>query len=326
MASQRVGERPELHNGAIIQVSGLQLLVPGDGPLFLNSPLRWAAHGPPNIAAPCAYCEWLDVDAGVEYKSAGDGTWSIGVPENNFGASGLKTDLIAQSTAAGGVVLDLTSGATGVSLVKLTDNLAAAWTIKEGTNAYLTFVTTDNAEAINATKRLTTTDGVASGTARVVGGRAASDTSLPTATNTVNTILPIGSGYTIPANTLKTGSKVVVYAHYEVTTSAGATTLTFTLTLGGATVQATSAVDTSLHDKGWMRFEFMCGTAGAGAKIYGSGTYIDPAGTTVKTFHTASGGTSLDTTSAQVVLPNATWSANGSDNVVTLDAFTVEIA
>lgn len=256
--------------------------------------------------------------------------------ETEIGSAGaLTVDTIGEETAGAGVTIDSlkikdsgidASGlATGVGYLGLGDNLAAAWTIKQGSTSYVTFVTSDGVEEVDFAQRLTTTDGVSGGTARVVGGRANSDVTGATVTNSVNTIQALGAGYSIPANTLKAGVKVEIYCHYEVTASASTDTLLFTLKLGGVTVQATAAIDTGANDKGWMRFEFMVGTAGAGGKIFGSGTYIDPAGTTVKTFHTASGGTSVDTTGALVVQPYATWSATTATNTVKLDGFVVRV-
>lgn len=256
--------------------------------------------------------------------------------ETEIGSAGaLTVDTIGEETAGAGVTIDSlkikdsgidASGlATGVGYLGLGDNLAAAWTIKQGSTSYVTFVTSDGVEEVDFAQRLTTTDGVSGGTARVVGGRANSDVTGATVTNSVNTIQALGAGYSIPANTLKAGVKVEIYCHYEVTASASTDTLLFTLKFGGVTVQATAAIDTAANDKGWMRFEFMVGTAGAGGKIFGSGTYIDPAGTTVKTFHTANGGTSVDTTGALVVQPYATWSATTATNTVKLDGFVVRV-
>lgn len=62
---------------------------------------------------------------------------------SDFGTAGIKADVIQGST-----------GTTGNFAVKLVDNLADALTIKEGTNAYLRFVTTDGAEVVNVYKTL----------------------------------------------------------------------------------------------------------------------------------------------------------------------------
>lgn len=61
----------------------------------------------------------------------------------DVGTAGIKTDLIAGST-----------GTTGNFNINLVDNLANALTIKEGTNPYLRFVTTDSSEAVNVYKTL----------------------------------------------------------------------------------------------------------------------------------------------------------------------------
>lgn len=74
------------------------------------------------------------VGAPVLYSSSAGGTFS-GV-----------------QTFAAGITF---SGATGVNLVKMPDNLADAISIQEGTNKYLTFVTTDGSELISALKNIT---------------------------------------------------------------------------------------------------------------------------------------------------------------------------
>jgi len=68
---------------------------------------------------------------------------------SDFGSGGIKTDNIEVSTAT-----------TGSFVVKLQDNVADALNIKEGTNSYLKFVTTDASEAIVATKAITASGGV----------------------------------------------------------------------------------------------------------------------------------------------------------------------
>lgn len=48
----------------------------------------------------------------------------------------------------GSYIIDLLASATGEAIVKLADNLASAFEIKEGANSYLKFVTTNSAEQI----------------------------------------------------------------------------------------------------------------------------------------------------------------------------------
>ena len=55
---------------------------------------------------------------------------------------------VLTAVAGGTYIIDLLASATGEAIVKLADNLASAFEIKEGANSYLKFVTTNSAETI----------------------------------------------------------------------------------------------------------------------------------------------------------------------------------
>lgn len=186
-----------------------------------------------------------------------------------------------------------------------------------------TFVAT--ALGWSTTGRLTTTDGVTSGTDRIVGGTAFAQSTPTTVTNTVSTEQTFGAGYTIPANTLKAGSRLKVTWHGEVTASAGADTLTIKVYVGGALV-TTASVDTSVNDKFAGDLVLVSSDApGASVACYGFAQYTDPAATTWKIAHTGNGGASINTNAAVLVKVTATWSATTATNTAALDLFTVEI-
>ena len=67
-----------------------------------------------------------------------------------------NTAIAAQVATAGGEahVIDLLLSATGEALVKLADNLASAFEVKQSTNSYLKFVTTNDAERVTLGKVL----------------------------------------------------------------------------------------------------------------------------------------------------------------------------
>ncbi len=69
-----------------------------------------------------------------------------------------NTAIATQVATAGGEahVIDLLLSATGEALVKLADNLASAFEVKESTNSYLKFVTTNDAERVVVGKVLAT--------------------------------------------------------------------------------------------------------------------------------------------------------------------------
>lgn len=52
------------------------------------------------------------------------------------------------------VLIDCSDAATGQNVISIPDNLAIALTVKEATNTYLTFITTNLAEAVQVGKRL----------------------------------------------------------------------------------------------------------------------------------------------------------------------------
>jgi hypothetical protein len=178
------------------------------------------------------------------------------------------------------------------------------------------------------TQRVTTTDGVASGTARVVGGLAYSNTVVSSSVGSTSAETVFDTNYTIPANTLKAGTKVRVrYAGFGVT-GIGTDTFGHKLYIGGsggtalitsATAQlATNATFTGEED-------IICRTAGAGGTFVGFGTYKQSSaeGTmTVKDDIQRS--TSINTTVAQQLVVTGTWNTTNANSAV-LDMFSVEI-
>ncbi len=139
---------------------------------------------------------------------------------------------------------------------------------------------------VDITGRLTVTDGVASGTARVVGGNAFVDV----ATN--DTILAASSPaafasfaqtYVIPANTLKSGSVVRAKAMVFVNDIAASDTLTCQLRLASTTLIATTAVDPiSTTDFHFLEFEFVSrAAAGSTVGVVGAGRWTTYASTNV---------------------------------------------
>lgn len=128
------------------------------------------------------------------------------------------------------IALDLSACATTQALFSLPTNVADAYNLYDRTTSlsYLKAVTTTGSESLAAGQRLTTTDGVVSGTAKVVGGRLNVSTADSTAINQA------ASGYSsfdvtsiIPANTLKAGSRLKFRAVVRISVALN----------GGATVE-----------------------------------------------------------------------------------------
>lgn len=209
------------------------------------------------------------------------------------------------------------------------DDAAAAFAIKEAANSYLTIVTSNDSESVAVGKRLTTTDGVASGTVRVVGGRAYSSTAAsdPVTNSTVETLF--NTTYSMPASTLKAGSRVRIRYQGIATSTNGTDTLTIRCYLGGLAGTAlvtTIAVDVANNDTFYGDVEVICRTAGTAGTFVANAFYQDPdvAGTAPKWSYVAS--TAIDTTAVQVIGVSADWGAAHGDNSARLDMLSVDIA
>lgn len=183
------------------------------------------------------------------------------------------------------------------------------------------------------TSRLTTTDGVASGTARVVGGRAYSNTASGSSLTNSNSETVLGS-YTIPASTLKAGSVLRVRALVSVTADNSTTTLTVRLRIGpttliGTALIATTATDTSANHIVTLDYNLLALAApGASAACRGCGYFQEPgaAGGAFKTavLGTGGAGANLATNGALLLEVTGQWSAADA-NACQLEMLTVHI-
>lgn len=235
---------------------------------------------------------------GIETNTISERTSGSGV---NIDGVVLKDGAITQA-AGQSAVLDLSNIASGEGDIVLKDNLADAFTIREASNGYMTIVTTNGSEAVNFTKAVTTTDGVASGTARKVGGLASASIAASTAiTGTTETETNFSTTYSLPANSLKAGTVVSIRAQGIHTATTDAETHTILLKLGSTTLASFSAVDPADGDIFYFDFEFVCRTNGATGTIVGCGVggAVTPVTGTAKAIHLAS--TTIDTTAALVI-------------------------
>ena len=160
--------------------------------------------------------------------------------------------------------IDAEAAATGEARVAIGDNLASAWEWAEGATTYLKATTTNGSEAVAAEQRLTTTDGVASGTVRVVGGRAYSSVAVSTAiTGTTETATAFDETYVIPANTLKAGSVVSIRSLGQHTATTGSETHDMELLFGPDSLVDTTGIDPADNDIFWHEGCVVVRTAGA---------------------------------------------------------------
>jgi len=260
--------------------------------------------------------------------SVGAGTYASFRAETptDGGGAAVHTALLVKSGHDRAV--DVSQAATGEAVWEMGDNLAVATRFAEDTNVYLDFVTTNSSESVAAKQRLTTTDGVAAGTARVVGGRAYGITATATVTNS-KTEDDLGE-YLIPAATIAlatAGSVIRIRGSGKVTASVvedltvlikfGADDAEDTLiTLNNAAVAANDVFffDVTIRQE-----------SGSSGSYYVWGLYhdLDTSGAALKSV-TASTGTN-DTTAAINVRVTANWTTAATGNVVRLDTFDVTI-
>ena len=223
------------------------------------------------------------------------------------------------------------------TLVKDYETRIVALEGETGTGGVLTVDTITEATAnngINVQDRLTTTDGVDSGTARVIGGLAYTDPTASTAiTGATETLTNLDNTYSLPANSLKVGTKLRIRAVGHQTATTSAETLTFTLRAGSTSLGVTGNIDPVANDMWVLEYELDVRSVGATGHVVGLGTVRSGgrASATVAThlIGTGSGATShtqLDTTAAQVLAVAVTHQASANDaNSVRMDSFTVEV-
>ncbi len=185
---------------------------------------------------------------------------------------------------------------------------------------------------VASTGRDTTTDGVASGIAKVIGGRAAvgsADSASLTASNTETVLASVS----IPANTIKQGSLVRVKFGIDVTANNSTTTLTTRVRLGpttltgsvlGSNVYDSAADDIVVGDVSLIAYDVPGATAACRA-IGAIGGAAGGTGTQKVTgLGTGAAGGTIATNGALLLEVTGQWSANDA-NACKLVFFVVEI-
>jgi hypothetical protein len=182
---------------------------------------------------------------------------------------------------------------------------------------------------------LWTTEGIASGTARKVGGIALSDPVVSTAvTGATETQTSFDHGsYTVPANTLKVGTIVRVRARGRVTAATGAEVHVLGLAFGATTLCVSGNLDSVTNNVFDIEFEFVVRAIGASGTVVGAGVVRDgpqaAAPTTTHMLATGSAGTStttIDTTASAALAVFVDRQATATDgDSMRLDSFAVEI-
>lgn len=180
------------------------------------------------------------------------------------------------------------------------------------------------------TNRVTTTDGVASGTARIVGGlvyNAVSAADSITAATSNNTFIDFAQTYTLPANMLKAGTSLRIRTMVRVSNASGTDTLTVNILLGTTSLIATTAVDPgATTDFHILEYVVTSRAApSATSSCVGSGRWITNTGGTIAHGTGLLGATNFATNGALAVKSQAKWSAATANTACILEQFTVEI-
>jgi hypothetical protein len=202
--------------------------------------------------------------------------------------------------------------------------------VTAGTSTASKALITDSSGNLAFNGRLTTTDGVTSGTARIVGGRAYTNTAASTAVSNTTTETLFDKSYSLPANTLKAGTLVRIRYQGIATATNSTDTLAIKLYIGGLSgtvLISHAATDVANNDVFSGEMSLICRTAGASGTIVGAGTYKSvPAAAGTATYKDAIlASTTIDTTAAQVIGVSAQWSVASASNSCRLDFLSVEV-
>jgi hypothetical protein len=263
----------------------------------------------------------IDVESGGSFKLAGTAVTASAAELNALASTGLSA---AELAFLNGV----TAGTATASKALVLDSSKGISTITSATITTLTAPTI--AGGTDFTGRVTTTDGVASGTARVVGGRATanvSSTDTVTAADSNNSFVAFASAYSIPANTLKAGTVLRAKALVVVNDASGTDTLTVEMRIGGTTLVATSAVNPgATTDAHVLDFELVSrAVPGAAVSLVGTGTWITDTGGTIVTAPALLAPTNFATNGALTLDVRAKWSSNTASTSARLEMLNVEI-
>lgn len=192
---------------------------------------------------------------------------------------------------------------------------------------------TGNTAAFGATPftgRITTTDGVASGTVKVIGGRAYSGTSASDdllASAGASAHVDHAQTYSIPASTLKLGSVLRIRYQVSVTDDSGTDELETKLYIGGTTLMTTTAFDPSAAtDFVIGEFELVARAApGATASCVGCGRWVTSDNGSLIHGAAIMAPTNLATNGALIVKVSSKWSSTTASTNARLAILNVDI-
>lgn len=145
------------------------------------------------------------------------------------------------------------------------------------------------------------------------------------AVTTTTTPTVFDKNVSVPANYLQAGDVIRVRAQVIATATNSTDTLTLALMLGSQSIIATAAVDVANNDIGYIDADIVVRTIGASGTIVAAGVQGlgTPGTVTAKPASMAS--TTIDTTAAQTLGVQATWSTNNAGNSCRLDVLDVQL-
>lgn len=208
---------------------------------------------------------------------------------------------------------------------------SATWVVVSGGTITTLTVNTisGGGSTVAFTDRITTTDGVSSGTAKVVGGVAFSSVTSSTAVASTSAETAFDQSYTIPANTLKVGSVVRVTYWGLQTALVGTDTLRIRAFIGGTggTAIADNTATTGVSNGFFQGFAVLtCRTTGtSGTAVVHSSAQVQVASGSTQVFKNLAGNSfTVNTTTSQAIVVAATFNTANA-NSVRLDGLVVEI-
>ena len=247
----------------------------------------------------------------------------------NGGASDRNVALPVDAALVGGLQFIKNTGTTNNLVVKYDSTTIATlapgeWVICASVTGLVWYAA---AFSSTLTNRTTTTDGVASGDARIVGGISHAKITTTTVTNTTSETT--AASHSIPANTIKSGTTVRIRGAIKCTGNAGGHTATLRVKLGSVELINTGALNMVANDVA--EFEAVVSgraTPGASVALSSLARAIYQQSATASSavaVKDAATYTGQATNGALVASATIQWSAASASDIVTCDQFTVEV-
>ena len=248
------------------------------------------------------------------------------------GASGTAgtVDVFPTTASKGKLTISATdnTGNTATTVTNAAMGQASTITIPDPGGSAGTFALLQTSNAFVGSN--TFTESVTSGTARKFVGSAfvdvaASDAVTAAASN--NSFVAFAQKYTIPANTVKSGTRIRAQAVVRVTDASGTDTLTCEMRVGGTSIVATTAVDPgAAGDHHVIQVEFVGRAApGAAASCSASGQAFTNTGGTIAWVSAALAAANYATNGALDLDVRAKWSSNTANTSCNLEQLSVEV-